>query len=155
MTANQTAGNYWLRAIHGPCVSNKNDGRGTQTAYISYANAEEGLPTSKAAPTDDGCLDEPVERTIPFVAKSVDITNFNPRNLPISSPFQVTSDTESRVFRWSIGNTTQVVDFGSPILQWFVNGNTTITPEDNIVGIDEKDTWAFVYIQNKFNEAHP
>lgn len=122
----------FVSTIYGPCVSNNNDGKGTQIAYISYASVDQGLPTSKAAPTDAGRLNKPAEKTTPPVAKSVDIANFNPRKLPISSPFQITSAAEGRLFGWSIGNTTQVVGFQSPILQRLVNGNTTITPGDNM-----------------------
>lgn len=105
--ANQTVGNYWLRAIPGPCVPNNNDGLGDQNAIISYAGADTSkVPTTTAAPNDEDCLDEPASKAIPFVAKNVDATKFNATSLPISSPFEVTTNTEGQVFRWSIGNTT-------------------------------------------------
>jgi hypothetical protein len=46
VTANGTVGNYYLRAIPGACVMNMNDGKGSQTAIVSYAGAESSLPTS-------------------------------------------------------------------------------------------------------------
>lgn len=155
MTANGTVGNYWLRALPMNCASNNYNGKGTQNAIISYKGAAPALPTTAAAPVHDDCLDEPAEKTIPFVGKSVNVSNFDPRHLPVASPFKITSANEGRVFRWSIGETTQNVDLQHPILQRLVQGNTTISPEDNMIGVDEKDTWAFWYIQNNFYEPHP
>jgi Multicopper oxidase len=150
VTANGTVGNYYLRAIPGACVMNMNDGKGSQSAIVSYARAGSSLPTSQAAPVGDDCKDEPLEKTILFVAKAVDASNFDPYHLPIASPYQVTSNEEGRVFRWQIGKTTQVVNWENPILERLVQGNTTITPEDNIIGVDEQNTWAYWYIQNNF-----
>jgi hypothetical protein len=155
MTANGTVGNYWLRALPMNCASNNYNGKGTQNAIISYKGAASALPTTTAAPVHNDCLDEPAEKTVPFVGKSVNVSNFDPRHLPVASPFKITSANEGRVFRWSIGETTQNVDLQHPILQRLVQGNTTISPEDNIIGVDEKDTWAFWYIQNNFYEPHP
>lgn len=137
------------------CVENKNDGNGIQNPIISYNGAPPSLSITIAASLeDDGCFDEPAEKTIPFVAKSVGISNFDPRHLPVASPFQVTSNKEGRVFRWSIGNTTQSVDLENPILQRLFRGNSTITPEDNIIRVNEKDTWVFWYLQINFYEPH-
>jgi hypothetical protein len=71
---------------------NMNDGKGSQNAIVSYAGAGSGLPTSQAAPVGDDCKDEPLEKTIPFVAKAVEASNFDPYHLPIASPYQVTSN---------------------------------------------------------------
>lgn len=155
MTANGTVGNYWLRALPMNCASNNYDGKGTQNAIISYKGATSALPNTTFASVHDDCLDEPAEKTVPFVAKSVDVSNFDPRHLPVASPFKITSATEGRVFRWSIGGTTQNMDLQHPILQRLVQGNTTITPDDNIIGVDEQNTWAFWYLQNNFYEPHP
>jgi hypothetical protein len=137
------------------CANNNYDGKGIPNTFISYEGAEAGLPTITAAPVHDDCLDEPAEKTIPFVAKSVDISNFDPKHLPIASPSKITSTTEGRVFRWPIGETTQNVDLQHPILERIVQRNTTIAPEDNIVGVDEQNTWAFWYLQSNFYEPHP
>lgn len=155
MTANGSVGNFWLRALPVNCANNNYDGKGIQNAVISYKGAAAGLPNTTAVPVRNDCLDEPTEKTIPFVAKSVDISSFDPRHLPIASPFKITSTAEGRVFRWSIGETTQNVDLQHPILERLVQGNSTITPEDNIIGIDEQNTWAFWYLQNNFYEPHP
>jgi hypothetical protein len=64
---------------------NMNQGKGSQSAIVSYAGAGSSLPTSQAAPVGDDCKDEPLEKTIPFVAKAVDASNFDPYHLPIAS----------------------------------------------------------------------
>lgn len=151
---NDTSGAYWLRAIPTTCASNRYDGLGTQNAIIRYAGSPAGLPTTKAVPPPLDCLDEPAEKTIPIVSKAVNSTAFDPYHLPIASAFQVTTNTEGRVFRWTLGKTTQNVDWQSPILQRFVEGNTTVVPEDNLIGVDENG-WAYWYLQNNFYEAHP
>jgi hypothetical protein len=87
VTANGTVGNYYLRAIPGACVMNMNDGKGIQSAIVSYAGAGSSLPTSQAASVGDDCKDEPLKKTIPFVAKAVDASNFDPYHLPIASPY--------------------------------------------------------------------
>ncbi|KAM3075563.1 hypothetical protein ACMFMG_007704 [Clarireedia jacksonii] len=107
------------------------------------------------APVVDNCLDEPAEKTIPFVAKSVDISTFDPRHLPLASSFQATSRADGRVFRWSLGNTTINVNLESPILQRVIERKMTINQSDNINSVGEKDTWAYWYIQNNFYEPHP
>jgi len=159
VTANQTAGAYWLRAIPTACAVNKYDGLGSQNAIIRYAGAPVGLPRSKPdlKTFTVECLDEPADKAIPFVAKKVgagDNSTFDPYHLPISSPFQVTTNTEGRVFRWTLGKTTQVVDWQSPILQRFIDGNNTVAPEDNLIGVNQGE-WAYWYLQNNFFEAHP
>jgi hypothetical protein len=105
MTANGTVANYWPRALPMNCANSNYYGKGTQNAIISYTSDLEALPTTTAAPVHDDCLDEPAEKTILFVTKSVDIANFEPRYLSVASPFKIISDAEGRVFRWSIGNT--------------------------------------------------
>jgi hypothetical protein len=107
-------GNYWLRAFSMNCANNNYDGKGTQNAIIHYTSAPEALPTTTVAPVHDDCLDEPAEKTVPFVGKSVDVSTSDPRHLPVASPFHITSNIEGRVFRWSIGKRTQNVDLQHP-----------------------------------------
>lgn len=135
------------------CAANVNDGRGTQNAIISYIGAKnDTIPSSKIADIVDECVDE---RVVPVPVISVDPASFDPRHVPLASPFKATSVEEGRVFRWSLGNTTAVVDWQYPILQRFVAGNSTLTPEDNLIAVDGPSEWAFWYIQNNFYEAHP
>jgi hypothetical protein len=153
LTTNSTPDNYWLRAVTMNCAVNLNDGKGDQNAIISYAGAKQGaLPVTKIANITDECVDEKVT---PVPAVAIDPTAFDPKHIPVASPVKVTSVTEGRVFRWSIGNTTAVVDWEYPVLQRFVAGNKTLTPEDNIIAVDGPSEWAFWYIQNNFYEPHP
>jgi len=154
VTANATLGNYWLRAVPQSCIANKNDGKGDLNAIISYEGASSDLPTSTMAPYIDGCRDEPLESTVPFIPKPV-TGDFKPRHLPVASPYKVTSSQDGRVFRWIIGNTTQIVDWQNPLLLRLLEGNDTIGSTDNIVSVDEANQWTYWYIQNNFYEPHP
>ena len=119
VTMNGTVNNYFLRALPMNCQNNNNNGKRNQTAIIRYAGASKTtLPNAVPAVLHDDCLDEPLEKTVPFVAKPVDVTNLKSslRNQIVASPYKGTSNTEGRVFRWQIGETTQNVHLQYPIL---------------------------------------
>lgn len=120
VTANSSMGSYCLRAIPTSCASNRYDGLGTQNAIIRYAGAPAGPPNTTTTPPPNDCFDEPAKETIPFVAKFVNYTSFNAYRLPIGSSQQVTTNGDGRIFRWTLGKTTQNIDWQSPILQRFI-----------------------------------
>ncbi|ORY67111.1 multicopper oxidase-domain-containing protein [Pseudomassariella vexata] len=153
-------GSYWIRAVPQPCVFNRNDGKGNlANGIFSYTGAEadipDGLPRSQMSPIVEGCYDEALDQVQPIPPKSVDTTAFKLTQVPVSSPFQVTSVTGGRVFRWVIGSSTMVANWEQPIISRLSQKNPNFQASDNLIEVDGSSKFAFWYVQNQSPSNSP
>lgn len=129
-TANQTAGNYWFRAVaDGQCQSrNAREGR----AIFTYQGQTVADPNTNApATTPTGCLD-PV--TTPKIAKNVPSTTFaaQAKTLPVAfGPVAVQGNT----VLWTINGTSMVVDPGNPTIKYVAQNNNNFPQSYNVVQV--------------------
>lgn len=148
--ASNTVDNYWMNVTmfeENLCGSSKNP---FPAAIIHYEGASGSLPTNKGtAPANSGCMDS--LDFIPMVTREAPIDNFMPNSdntLDIS--FEI-----SPLVTWKVDGSAINVDWNNPVLQYVLEGNTSYPASDNLVHVDEKDTWTFWVIENESPLDHP
>lgn len=159
VTANQLSSAYWLRAMAAAdCTFNTNSGKGTANGIVRYSNATVSLatlPTTTYVNHTDSCIDEPLASLIPVVSKTVDSSTFAAIASTLPVNVQVVSSTDGRLFQWTLGGVSQVVDWANPTLGQAVIPNNTYSTVKNVVTIANPNIWTFWVIQNQFFVPHP
>lgn len=156
--ANQPASNYWFRAMAASaCTFTANTGKGNANGIITYSNTTSAtlLPTTTYGNHSDACVDEPMASLVPVVSKSVDSSSFAAIASTLPVNVQVVSQTDGRVFQWTLGGISQVVDWSSPTLGQAVAGNNTYSTAQHVVQIPTANAWTYWIIQNQFFVPHP
>ena len=155
ITANQTAGNYWFRAVaDGLCQSRNNrEGR----AVFTYQGQTVADPTSNstAIPFTE-CVD-PV--TSPKIAKNVPSTTFaaQAKSLPVAfGPVAANGNT----VLWTINGTSMIIDPGKPTIKYVAETNNSFPQSYNVVEVPSTSasTWSYWVVQQAVGApplAHP
>ncbi|CAN9188688.1 unnamed protein product [Alternaria alternata] len=155
ITANQTAGNYWFRAVaDGLCQSrNSREGR----AVFTYQGQTVADPTSNstAIPFTE-CVD-PV--TSPKIAKNVPSTTFaaQAKSLPVAfGPVAANGNT----VLWTINGTSMIIDPGKPTIKYVAETNNSFPQSYNVVEVPSTsaNTWSYWVVQQAVGApplAHP
>jgi FtsP/CotA-like multicopper oxidase with cupredoxin domain len=155
ITANQTAGNYWFRAVaDGLCQSrNTREGR----AVFTYQGQTVADPTSNstAIPFTE-CVD-PV--TSPKIAKNVPSTTFaaQAKSLPVAfGPVAANGNTVV----WTINGTSMIIDPGKPTIKYVAETNNSFPQSYNVVEVPSTSvsTWSYWVVQQAVGApplAHP
>lgn len=155
--ANQTPGNFWLRAmIAADCSFNDNAGTGIANGIISYAGASSGLPTTKPFPHSDACVDEPLAALQPIVTTSVDSGTFGASVAALPVGAGVVQTNNDTVFKWTVGGVSQLIDWANPTM-----GNAALSASSvfdvvkHVVSLPSANVWSFWVLQNQFFVPHP
>jgi hypothetical protein len=130
----QPVNNYWINATlssSGLCGASVNP---FPAAILRYAGAPSGLPTNQGvlpADAQTGCMDLPnltpvVKRTAPVQAfvSTYNSGNILPVELDTTGPASGLP-----LFRWRVNGTQIDVDWGSPVAQYIMQGETV--PQSN------------------------
>ncbi|KAH6652707.1 multicopper oxidase [Truncatella angustata] len=145
VTANQDAGNYWLRAVPQQTCSATNENTLDIKGIFNYDSVDVADPTTITSISADNCDDEPV---VPFVALNVD-------DAGLEDVFDIGIDTTTGLFRWTINSNPFLSDWGSPTLQQVADGVSTFDVEQQVVHLNETDQWVYFVIQSTFGIHHP
>lgn len=152
VTANATAGDYWLRAIaQTACSDNANPDN--IKGIIRYDSSSTADPTTNvtASATVDECVDEPMASLVPYVV--VDASDAD-----VSEDFAVTVGATAGKFTWSMGETTFLNDWNYPSIQqvYESGSNATSWEEDqNCFALPEANQWVYWIVQTALGVAHP
>ncbi|KAK3306164.1 laccase-1 [Chaetomium strumarium] len=154
--ASKTPGNYWFNATFGGgnfCGGSSNP---SPAAIFHYAGAPGGLPTDRGVtPADHQCLDN-VNLT-PVVKRTAPVNNF--QKTPGNTLDVHLDTTGTPLFVWKVNGSTINVDWGKPVLDYVITGNTSYPSSNNLVQVDEKDAWTYWLIENDpdggFSLPHP
>lgn len=148
--ASQTPGNYWMNVtmpFENLCGVSFNS---APAAIVHYATAPEGLPTDTGTPpVNIGCRD--VLSYTPVVTRQAPLNQFTPS---ANNTLDVTLETAPLVI-WKVNNSSINVNWERPVLDYVLKGNTSYPRSDNIVVVNQKDTWTFWVIENESPLAHP
>lgn len=129
-TANQTAGNYWFRAVADASCQSRNALQGR--AVFTYKGQTVADPTTNApASPPTTCLD-PV--TTPKIAKTVPSSTFaaQAKSLPVAfGPVAVQGNT----VLWTINGTSMDIDPGNPTIKYVASKNNNFPPSYNVVQV--------------------
>lgn len=105
VTANQDAGNYWLRAVPQTTCSATNENTLNIKGIFNYDSVDVATPTTTTTMFDDNCNDE--SSLVPFVALDADAAG-------VEDVFDIGVDTSTGLFRWTINSNPFLSDWGSP-----------------------------------------
>lgn len=154
--ANQPVGNYYLRALmSSECSFGDNDGTGTANGIISYNGAPAGLPTTKAGPHSDICIDPALTDLIPMAPKSVDNSTWATANEALEVAIHQISLSNDSFFKWTLDHHSQVTNWNTPSIIQAAQANDTWPADANALVWPNADTWTFGIIQNTFSIPHP
>ncbi|KAI1344897.1 multicopper oxidase [Xylariaceae sp. FL0016] len=147
VTADQSAGNYWMRAIP-QLTCSSNDMTLNIRGVVSYDGVDVADPESEAWAYTDNCDDELLTNLVPFVA-------LDAGDASVEEVFDVGISVVNSFFKWTINDNTFLSDWGSPTLQKMISNTSTFTAEENIVTLNETNAWTYLVIESALGLTHP
>lgn len=158
VTANQTVGNYWMRATVENACQNGNKGSGL--AVVSYIGAKSGNPTTKSTAVDNGCTEpSPLTPWVPNTVGSVSQFQSQATNLNVNLEIPQVTTNNQNVVVWGVNMTGINIAWDMPTLSYVYQGNTTYPETYNLISLPNEGVWVFWIIQETpggvANIAHP
>ncbi|KAI1299759.1 laccase [Xylaria venustula] len=155
ITANQKAGNYWMNItmpVENKCGVSLNP---FPAAIVHYTNVTEGTPTEPGTvPANSGCQDSLLYE--PIVSQAANPATFSHTDNNTVVMNSVSTPTVHWVLNGSsIDNSTIMVNWGKPVIDYILSGNTSYPASENIITIDEKDAWTYWIIESTSTGPHP
>ena len=98
VNADQSASNYWMRAVPQTTCSNNNNTADIR-GIVRYDSSSSDTPTSTGYDLADDCNDMPMSSLVPYVAADAG-TETSSQELPVSVALN-----SKNLLRWSIGGT--------------------------------------------------
>lgn len=150
VTANATAGDYWMRAIaQAACSDNTN--ADNIRAIIRYDNTSTADPTSTvtANAAVDECVDEPSASLVPYV--QVDASDL----ADISEDFAVAVSSTAGRFYWSLTGNSFINEWDYPSIEQVYEGNDTWADSQNMFTLPDADEWVYFIVQTSLAAPHP
>lgn len=154
VTANATAGDYWLRAGLVTACGN-NDGAADITGIIRYDATSTADPTTTSSVTRAAtCGDEPVENLVPHLA--LDVGTYSSSAIQEEILGFVFDD----YFKWTLNSSTLKLDWSAPTTLKIFNNETIWPTEYNVEALtttSDTDIWAVYVIEDTtgFGITHP
>ncbi|KAJ3378138.1 hypothetical protein HDU84_007905, partial [Entophlyctis sp. JEL0112] len=146
VTMNQTADNYWIRAIPQlSCTNNKNYNGIKGILRYSAASNLTANPSSSAYSYTDECADQTLSFT-PYLSKLVGSSYADSGSIPVTL-----SGAD-----WYINGTTMAIDWADPSLLMVEEGDTSYPTKYNVVSIGGTSSeWAYFTITTAQAVDHP
>lgn len=142
INANQTVGNFWLRAsVEGACASSNN---GAGLGIIRYTGAPAGNPTTTSTATDNGC--NPPGALIPWVPNTVGSeAAFKQQagNLAVDLELPGTTSNNANIVVWGVNQTAIDIQWEVPTLSYVQSGNTSYPHVANLIELPNEGTWSY------------
>ncbi|KAH7040944.1 laccase [Microdochium trichocladiopsis] len=151
--ADQKVDNYWMNVTL-PAANRCGRSRNPfPAAIVRYKGAPKKTPTVRgASPPNLGCQD--LINYAPVVSKNVPLDKFKAnKDSELPMDFVVSATTHNIL--WRIDNTSLVVDWKKPIVDYVLAGQTQFPPALNIVRVPQKDAWTYWIINNNNLLDHP
>ncbi|KAI1355572.1 putative extracellular dihydrogeodin oxidase/laccase [Xylaria sp. FL0043] len=151
VTANATAGDYWMRAIAQTTCSN-NDNADNIKGIVRYDSTSTADPTSVAwdAAADDDCNDEDMSTLVPYLA--IDATD---APTGTEDDFDVQIVTSGNSVLWEMGSASLVSEWNYPSLLQVYEGNDTWGDAQQSYAFADADVWVYWVIQTANGQPHP
>ncbi|QSZ30281.1 hypothetical protein DSL72_004803 [Monilinia vaccinii-corymbosi] len=147
VTANAPVGNYWIRSGWvTSCAKNKNPDNMTGILRYEGSSTTADPTTTSTVEISTSCLDEPLEKLVPYV----------PLNATASSVI-VTSLTRSDNV-WKFNGTSLRLNWTEPTLLTILNGGSIWPASYNVIPIDSTTTnqgWTVLAITGSPGPSHP
>ncbi|KAK2594043.1 hypothetical protein QQS21_008262 [Conoideocrella luteorostrata] len=145
--ANQasTAKNFWMRAIPQLKCSRNAEPENIR-AIVSYDD-EPSEPTTSAYKYIDSCDDE-THLLRPIVSRGV-----GDADMQLSSDVDV--ERVDGLFKWTLNNTTMIVDWNKPTLMQVVRNSRDFINSNAVIELPEKNKWVYMVITTTILTPHP
>ncbi|KAI0196089.1 laccase [Xylaria flabelliformis] len=155
ITANQKAGNYWMNVtmpVANKCGVSYNP---FPAAIVHYTNVAEGNPTETGTvPANSGCTDSLLYE--PIVSQVADPATFGYTEDNTVVMTSVSTPTVHWVINGSsISNSSMRADWDRPVIDYVLSGNTSYPASENLITINEKDTWTYWVVESTSTGPHP
>ncbi|RDW92183.1 hypothetical protein BP5796_01577 [Coleophoma crateriformis] len=147
VTATETSGNFWIRAIPQTFCSD-NDNTDNIKGILMYDETDTTEPTTSAYDYDDNCDDEAMTDLVPYYAMDAGSES-------TEDDFAVTVGYSSNVFRWYMAGTTFVVEWDDPTLLQIWNNYSDWNTSQHVIQLDTADEWVYFVIETTAAVPHP
>lgn len=154
VTADQTADNYWMRALPQATCSD-NDSADNIKGIIRYDSTSTADPTTTewAALEVDDCDDMPLTDLVPYLALDAS-TAFS-----VDTELGVTvAEDSADVFKWYLNSTTFLKEWNDPSLLQIYDNDTAAfsnTTYDGYVLLPDANVWTALVIETTNTAPHP
>ncbi|KAJ2988534.1 hypothetical protein NUW58_g3927 [Xylaria curta] len=147
VTANQTPGNYWMRSI--PQITcSANEMTLNIKGIVTYDDLAVADPTTEAFEYVDDCSDMPIESLVP--ALSLDAGDATTEQV-----MDVGLSIVNSFFKWTLNSNTFLSDWGEPTLEKVMTPGSVFTDGENIITLNETNTWTYLIIESQLGLEHP
>ncbi|KAH8585412.1 extracellular dihydrogeodin oxidase/laccase [Bisporella sp. PMI_857] len=147
VTADQTEGDFWMRAIPQSACSD-NDNSNDIKGIVRYDSTSTSDPTTSAYTYTDSCEDEDMSNLVPYVT-------LDASDVTLEDDEAVTVGRSNNVFKWYMGGVTFDVEWEEPMLMQIYDGNTTYSSSSHVVEIPTADEWVYFIIETTNAVPHP
>ncbi|KAI0156942.1 multicopper oxidase [Xylariaceae sp. FL1272] len=147
VTADQDAGNYWMRAIP-QLTCSTNDNTLNIKGIVTYDDIEVADPTTTAPAYVDDCMDEPMASITPVV--SIDAGDAS-----TIAQFDVGLAIANGIIKWTINDNAFLATWGNPTLQKVLDPTASYDVTENIIRVNESNAWTYLVIESQLGVAHP
>ncbi|KAG9231962.1 putative laccase-2 [Amylocarpus encephaloides] len=146
---NQTAGDYWIRAIPQTYCSD-NDNADDIKGILRYDSTSASDPTTSAYDYTDDCDDEAMTDLVPYYSMDAE-------DATTSDDEAVSVGKSGSIFKWYMAATTFAVTWEDPtLLQIYEDPTSTSwTDSQHVVQLDTADEWVYFVITTTQTIPHP
>lgn len=145
VTATETTGNFWLRAIPQEACSD-NDNVDNILGIVRYDSTSTDEPTTSSYDLSDSCADEDPSDLVPYLAIDVGtLTDEDDEEATVSFGTSL---------KWVMNDVSFVSEWNYPTVMAIADGNDTWTDAEHVWSLDG-DQWVYMIIETDFAQAHP
>jgi FtsP/CotA-like multicopper oxidase with cupredoxin domain len=148
VTASETSGDYWMRAIPQESCSD-NDNVDNILGIVRYDSTSTADPTTTAYTTTDSCDDEAIASLVPYLSYDVSST------YDVEDDEDVTIAIATGGVKWEMGGTSFVSEWDYPTVLQVAESNDTWSTDQHVVQLTTADQWVYFVIETTFAQAHP
>ncbi|KAI8629921.1 multicopper oxidase [Xylariaceae sp. FL1651] len=147
VTADQSPGNYWMRAIPQlTCSSNENTLN--IKGIVTYDDLAVADPETDAWEYTDDCNDELLSNLKPFVA-------LDAGDAQTQEVMDIGLSIVNGFFKWTLNGNTFLSDWGEPTLQKVLTNGSVFTAQENIITLNETNAWTYLIVESQLGLEHP
>lgn len=148
VTATETTGNFWLRAIPQESCSD-NDNVDNILGIIRYDSTSTDDPTTSAYTYTDSCDDEAISTLVPYLVNDVSSSYALDDNLA------VTLGRANNLVLWEMVGISFVNEWDYPTVLQVAEGNDTWGTDQHVIQLPTANEWVYFVITTNFAQAHP
>ncbi|KAI3342395.1 multicopper oxidase [Ustulina deusta] len=145
--ADQDPGSYWMRAI--PQITcSSNEMTLNIKGIVTYNNLTVVEPATNSYEYTDDCSDVALESLVPYVSLDVGAAvteQVMDLGLAIVGGF----------FKWTLNSNSFLSDWGEPTLAKVLTPDAVFTDVENIITLNETNTWTYLVIESQLGLEHP